>query len=154
MTRRLCLPAAVACALAIAAPAHAQRFIEYHTIEVHTETTWPGRLVAFGGLYWGTGYGVCPAGPIHVTFEQSRRPVRDLGEVPATSVIPFSGGFSDQMRLPDDAHLGAGTLRFVQHEREVSSSGRCTDARSPGRQSVGLRLQRRPPGLPASRLRR
>ena len=100
--------------------------------------------IAFGGLYWGTAYGVCPAGPIQISFEQSRRPTRSLGQVPATSVIPFSGGFSDQLRLPDDAHTGSGTLRFVQHEREVSASGRCVDARYLGERRYTLRVQRRP----------
>ena len=91
MTRRpfLAVATAVACALAIAGPAAAQRFTEHHTISVHTEAIWPGELVAFGGLYWGTAYGVCPAGPIHITFEQARRPDRSLGQVPATSVIPW-----------------------------------------------------------------
>ena len=125
MTRRpfLAVATAVACALAIAGPAAAQGFTEHHTISVHTEAIWPGELVAFGGLYWGTAYGVCPAGPIHITFEQARRPDRSLGQVPATSVIPWSGGFSAQLRLPDDAHLGRGTLRFVQREREVRRRG-------------------------------
>ena len=82
---------------------------------------------------------MCPAGPIHITFEQSRRPDRSLGQVPATSVIPWSGGFSAQLRLPDDAHLGRGTLRFVQREREVSSWA-VPDSRYAGERGYGVRV--------------
>ena len=148
--RRLCLSLALAGALICVAPAHAQRFIELHTIEVHTEAVWPGELIAFGGLYWGTAYGVCPAGPIQVSFEQARRPTRMLGQVPATSVIPFSGGFSAQLSLPEDARLGRGMLRFVQREREVSGSGLCVEARHPAERGYGLRIQRRPAGAPCT----
>jgi hypothetical protein len=151
MKPRFCLTlAVVACALISAAPAQAQRFIEHHTIEVHTEAIWPGELIAFGGLYWGTAYGVCPAGSIQISFEQERRPTRVLGQVPATSVIPFSGGFSAQVSLPEDARLGRGVLRFVQREREVSGSGLCVDARRPSERGYGLRIQRRPAGAPCT----
>lgn len=138
------------CALTPAAPVQAQRFIEHHTIEVHSDTIWPGKRVAFGGLYWGTAYGVCPAGPIQILFEQTRRPERVIGQVPATSVIPFSGGFTSQLSLPDDARIARGTLRFVQHEREVSSSGLCTEPRRPAERIYTMQVNRRPPGAPCT----
>lgn len=150
MRKRTCLSLAVACALAPAAPAQAQRFIDHHTIEVHSDTIWPGKRVAFGGLYWGTAYGVCPAGPIQISFEQVRRPERVIGHVPATSVIPFSGGFSSQLSLPEDARVARGTLRFVQREREVSPSGLCTEARHPAERIYTFQVRRRPPGAPCT----
>ena len=133
-----------------AAPAHAQRFIEHHTIDLQNESIWPGERLSFGGLYWQTAYGVCPAEAIQISFEQERRPTRVIGHVPATSVIPFSGGFSSQVTLPEDARIGRGVLRFVQREREVSPAGRCVDSRLRGERGVGLQVHRRPLGAPCT----
>jgi hypothetical protein len=119
------------------------------TVVVGGGTLWPGRQVTVGGLGWGTAYGFCPAGAITIVLHQYAHDWQ-LAEVPATSVVPFSGWFSVNVRLPE-SHLSptAAFLRVHQVERAYRSGG-CGSLTDETRVEQLIRIHHRPLNTPCT----
>jgi hypothetical protein len=120
------------------------------TVVVGGGTLWPGKQMTVGGLGWGTAYGFCPAGAITITLHQYAHDWR-LAEVPATSVVPFSGWFSVNVRLPE-SHLSptAAFLIVRQVERAYRSGGGCGSLTDDTTISQLIRIHHRPLNTPCT----
>jgi hypothetical protein len=120
------------------------------TVELNGAPFWHDKVITLGGLGWGTAYGACPAGPIEIrSGVASRSDLEVVGTLPSTYVLPFSGGFSTDIRIRAWRRPGTGELVLTQTERDFSVRGGC----GPPHETRLVRefpLQRPPPDAPCT----
>lgn len=137
---------AVLLAAAFALPASASA----RTLDVNGAPFWHDKVVNIGGLGWGTAYGLCPAGPIQIATGSSELTDQTpVGTVPSTSVVPFSGGFSTDIRLLARRTAGSATIVLTQEEREYHVRGGCGPPQTT-RFERRIDVVRPPPGAPCT----